>query len=63
MFLTSQPQLISLVASLGTVVSKEIVASKEDLENYIRQRFEVARNKAFLEESLLKEVVTGASGT
>jgi len=65
-FLTSQPQLIPLVmtlkVSLGTFESTEIIADKDDLKTYIQQRFDLARNKAGLDETLLNKLVAGAEG-
>jgi len=60
--LTSQPQLIPLVSTFGTFVSIEIVAKKEDLEAYVRQRVESARNNTALGETLVNELIAGAEG-
>lgn len=59
-FLTSQPQLMPRVAEIGEYVSREIIASEEDLESYIKQRFEVAKTE--IKEPLLQELVSGAEG-
>jgi hypothetical protein len=61
-FLTSQPQLISLVTAVGTFESMEIIADKNDLKTYIKQRFDSPRNNATLEEPLLNQLIEGAEG-
>ena len=59
-FLTSQPQLSPRIAELGEHSTCEIIASEGDLENYIKQRFEVAKTE--IKDPLLKELVSGAEG-
>lgn len=61
-FLTSQPQLIPLVTTLGTFESMEIIADKDDLKKYIKQRFDSSRNSVALKEPLLNELIVGAEG-